>query len=71
VPVGTTVTLLAENHTSAYRRQRYGFVNQDGSQRLLRSADFQAGQVPPGTNIKRQRYFIDYEVSDSNLSFRT
>ncbi|HPK08621.1 MAG TPA: GTPase ObgE [Candidatus Woesebacteria bacterium] len=67
VPVGTTVTLLAENHTSAYRRQRYGFVNQDGSQRLLRSADFQAGQVPPGTNIKRQRYFIDYEVSDSNL----
>jgi GTPase len=67
VPVGTTITLLAENQTSAYRRQRYGFVNEDGSQRLLRSADFQAGQVPPGSNIERQRYFIDYDVANSNL----
>lgn len=67
VPVGTSITLLAENQTSSYRRQRYGFVNEDGSQRLLRSADFQAGQVPPGTNLERQRYFIDYDVSDGNL----
>jgi GTP-binding protein len=67
VPVGTTIILLAENQTSAYRRQRYGFVNEDGSQRLLRSADFQAGQLPPGSNIERQRYFIDYDVADSNL----
>jgi GTP-binding protein len=67
VPVGTSITLLAENQTSAYRRQRYGFVNEDGSQRLLRSADFQTGQVPPGSNLERQRYYIDYDVSDGNL----
>ena len=67
VPVGTTVTLLAENKTSAYRRQRYGFVNEDGSQRLLRSADLQLGQVPSG-HIARQRYFIDYDVVDGNLN---
>jgi GTP-binding protein len=67
VPVGTSITLLAENQTSNYRRQRYGFVNEDGSQRLLRSADFQAGQVPPGSNLERQRYYIDYDVSDGNL----
>jgi GTPase len=67
VPVGTSVTLLAENQTSAYRRQRYGFLNDDGSQRLLRSADLQPGQVPSG-HIARQRYFIDYDVADGNLN---
>jgi GTP-binding protein len=66
VPVGTSVTLLAENQTSAYRRQRYGFVNEDGSQRLLKPADLQANQVPPQSNIQRQQYFVDYDVSDSN-----
>jgi len=67
VPVGTSVTLLAENETSAYRRQRYGFLNEDGSQRLLRLADLQPGQVPNG-HIARQRYFIDYDVPDGNLN---
>jgi GTPase len=67
VPVGTTVTLLAENQTSAYRRQRYGFVNEDGSQKLLKSSDLQLGQVPV-SKIARQRYFVDYDVPDGNLN---
>lgn len=66
VPVGTSITLLAENQTSAYRRQRYGLINEDGSQRLLKSADLQIGQVPHDSGIHRQLYFEDYEVADSN-----
>jgi GTP-binding protein len=67
VPVGTSVSLLAENQTSAYRRQRYGFLNEDGSQRLLRPADLQPEQTPV-SSIARQRYFIDYDVADGNLN---
>jgi len=67
VPVGTSITLLAENQTSAYRRQRYGLINEDGSQHLLKAADFQANQLPPNSRIRRQLYFTDYDKTYSNF----
>lgn len=39
VPVGTVLWLQAENAVSALRRQKYGFVNAQGEQQLLRRAD--------------------------------
>lgn len=70
VPLGSTITLLEENQTSAYRRQRYGFVNQDDSQQLLKSSDLRIEQVPVGSNIHRQRFFTDYDTVDSNLNLQ-
>lgn len=68
VPVGTVLTLLAENKTSAYRRDRYGLVNADNSQNLLRRQDLAIGQVPRKSGIQWQRYYIDFDVENKNLN---
>ena len=67
LPVGSVISLLAENQTSAYRRERYAFINADGSQQLLNKADLRIGQVPPKSLIHWQRYYQDYEVKNANL----
>ena len=67
VPVGTAISLLAENETSAYRRQRYGFINQDGSQKLLHKTDLDAKFLPKLSKIAISKYYLDYDVENKNL----